>query len=475
MNLSNNIQFGKISKDELIILVKVLIVQNRKQGEQIVELTKKLELLTTEVIALRKELHRLKHPKNSSNSSVPPSKDENRPKRNRSLRRKSGKKSGGQKGHKGITLKLVDNPTTIEELVPAYCNKCGKDLQDKEAVLHSVRQTVDIPPIIPIYTEYQCYGKHCDCGHYQLGTYPKNVTNHIQYGNNVESLIGYLSVYQYVPYKRMADMFSRVFNLPISQGTIKNKLEKLANKAKPLYKQIHDFIEVSKSVKSDETGVRVNGDKQWAWVWQNPIVTYLLISSNRAKRTIEKAFPNGFVNAILHSDRWSPQLTTVSKGHQLCMSHLLRDINYLIELEKSAWAKNIKAVFKDALELKRKKPKYVFGDPLTNDIETRLDKLLSEDLEKEDYPKSLTFLKQMKKHRNSLFPFLYNEGVEPDNNSSERSIRNFKVKQKISGQFKTGQQTFAILRSLVDTFIKNDLSVLESLQVIASLPAEVAE
>ena len=153
----------------------------------------------------------------------------------------------------------------------------------------------------------------------------------------------------------MSDMFSRVFNLPISQGTIKNKLEKLAAKAKPIYDSIRDFIEGSNSVKADETGVKVKGDKWWAWVWQNPVVTYFLVSSNRAKRTIEKAFPNGFINAILHSDRWVPHLTTLAKGHQLCMSHLLRDLNYLIELEKTAWAKTIKTVFKDALELKRKK------------------------------------------------------------------------------------------------------------------------
>jgi len=109
------------------------------------------------------------------------------------------------------------------------------------------------------------------------------------------------------------------------------------------------------------------------------------------------------------------------------------------------------------------------SDPLTNDIETRLDKLLAEILEKEDSPKTLTFLKQINKHRNSLFPFLYDKDVEPDNNRSERSMRNYKVKLKISGQFKTGQDAFAILRSLVDTFIKNDLSVLESLQTIAGI------
>ena len=115
------------------------------------------------------------------------------------------------------------------------------------------------------------------------------------------------------------------------------------------------------------------------------------------------------------------------------------------------------------------------SDPLTNDIETRLDKLLAEILEKKDSPKTLTFLKQINKHRNSLFPFLYDKDVEPDNNRSERSMRNYKVKLKISGQFKTGQDAFAILRSLVDTFIKNDLSVLESLQTIAGMPSKPAE
>ena len=87
---------------------------------------------------------------------------------------------------------MLDNPTKIEKLVPAYCNKCGEDLRHKKTKLHSARQVVDIHPIIPIYTEYQCYGKNCNCGHHQHGTYPTNVTNHIQYGSSVDALIGYL-------------------------------------------------------------------------------------------------------------------------------------------------------------------------------------------------------------------------------------------------------------------------------------------
>lgn len=449
-----------LPREELLLIIDRLFKQN-------ITLTLKVEELTQKVESLTKKLEHYQHPKNSGNSSIPPSKDENRPKRNQSLREKTGRKPGGQEGHKGSTLTMVEVPDKIEKIIPDYCNCCGKDLREIEAIFNSKRQVVELPPIKPIYIEYQSYVRMCSCGHQQKGDYPPHITNHIQYGASVEAYVGYFSVYQYLPFKRMSELFSHVFNLPISQGSIGNLLQRLGNKSQVVYDAIQHYIAKSKSIGGDETGLKINGDKFWAWIWQNTMLTFIAISMNRGKLTVQKLFPKGFVNAILNSDRWKTHITTHARGHQLCFAHLLRDLNYLIDLESTQWAKNIKHLFKKALELKRRNPQYDRGDPLTIEIEIEMDELLKEQLNKRKAPKTVIFHNSMSDYRNYLFPFLYDKDIPPDNNGSERGVRNIKVKMKISGQFKTGYDTFAKLRSVIDTCIKCNIPVLHAMQQIA--------
>lgn len=460
-----NIQ--NLPRKELLLIIEQLIKQN-------IALTLQVETLTQKVEELTNKLAYYHHPKNSGNSSIPPSKDENRPKRNQSLRVKSGRKPGAQKGHKGTTLTMEETPDKVEKLIPDFCNCCGKDLKEIEAILASKRQVVELPPIKPIYVEYQCFVRACSCGHQQKGTYPPHITNHIQYGPSVEALVGYFSVYQYLPFKRMTELFSDVFNLPISQGSIGNLLQRLGDKSQVVYDAIHNSIAKSKSVGGDETGLKVNGAKCWAWIWQNSMLTFIAISINRGKKTVQKFFPKGFINAILNSDRWKTHITTYARGHQLCFAHLLRDLNYLIALESTEWAKNIKSLFKKALELKRLNPQYDKGDPLTMEIETKMDELLRELLDQVKTPKTVIFHNSMSDYRNYLFHFLYDKDIPPDNNGSERGIRNIKVKMKISGQFKIGHDTFAKLRSVIDTCIKRNLPVFHALQQIAKFNTETA-
>lgn len=290
-------------------------------------------------------------------------------------------------------------------------------------------------------------------------------------------MIGYQSVYQYTPFKRLSQLFKHCFNLPISEGSIDNILKRLSVKAQPIYQAIHAQIprlpedrENSTQVGGDETGAKINGQKGWIWTWKNVSTTFIAASFNRKYETIQKLFPNGFVNAILGSDRCVPQLKTHAKGHQLCTSHLPRDLKYLIELEKSKWADSIKQLLLKAMELKRQCAEYARDNPAVVEIENQLDVLLAKPLEKS---KTLTFQKAMLKNRGYIFTFLYYDEVPPDNNGLERAIRTIKVKQKVSGQFKTGQNYFCILRSVIDTCIKNKVDVFESLKFIAQMPIPI--
>lgn len=458
--------------------IELLFKEIEALKQRVLQLEKenlRIPLLERENASLKARLVKYETPKNSNNSSIPPSKDENRPKR-KSLREQSGRKPGGQKGHKGTTLQMVDNPDKTEVLVSDYCKCCGNDLRGVEAQFESRRQVVDLPEIRPVFTEFQCHSRQCTCGHKQIADYPSHVSNHIQYGASVEAAVAYYSVYQYLPFRRMRDLFMHIYNLPISEGTIGNMLERHGKRSQGIYDFIHRAVASSKiAVGGDESGARVNGDKFWAWIWQTVMLTYITVSKSRGKIVIDQLFPNGFENAILVSDRWKSHLNTHAKGHQLCMAHLLRELNYLIELEKTKWADKIKTVFKQALELKRKIPEYSKDHPSMLEIEKKLDSLLNVVLNKRKTPKSLTFQKSMIDYRQYLFEFLYNKDVPPDNNGSERGIRNFKVKLKVSGQFKTGHNIFAKIRSIIDTCKKNNIPVLNALKLVAQMPILAVE
>ena len=425
---------------------------------------------------LEAELATFKNKKNSNNSSIPPSKDENRALRNQSLRKKSGKKAGGQLGHEGKTLECSAVIDTIVDHVPGFCNCCGKVLVDVAEVLVESRQIIDIPVIKPVCIEHRIYRKICTCGHNMESNFPSNLSAKVQYGPNVEALSGYLHARQYLPYKRMQEFFTDVMCLPVSVGGINNILKRLSQKALPHYQQIKERIIKSVFVGTDETGIKVNGQNDWIWTWQNDNLTFITHSDNRGYNTIEDNFADGLPNTVLVHDRYAAHFNCEAMHHQICMAHVLRDLQYLVQLyPKSGWATDMKTLIAQALELKKQLTvdQYYGQSHEREKLQEKLIKLLETLLDTE-FEKANTLQKSLRKHQEYVLYFLYHPKVPPDNNGSERAIRNIKVKQKISGQFKSdeGADMFAILRSIIDTTIKSGQNVLNALSLIAKLGTE---
>jgi len=437
-----------------------------KLQEEIVELKK-------ENTNLRGRINELEHSKNSNNSSIPPSKDDNRIKRNQSLRTSSDKKSGGQPGHKGHTLKMVENADEIINHKPSFCKGCGVDISNGTNTICETRQVVELPPINPIYIEHRSYSTICSCGCFNKADFPERVNAPIQYGETVENLVSYLNVGQYIPYNRIASMFSGLFNMPLSEGSVNNIINRFANRAQPFYEQIRKEIEASKVVGADETGAKMNGEKWWFWTWQNVNGTYTTASNNRAFSTVEGNFPKGFKKAVLVSDRYGAHLKTKAYAHQICISHLFRDLNYLIELTGATTIKRLKALFKHAIfhKSQMKAHEYQQINLVRNFIQRETFKILSDDHSRE-HKKVKSLLKKLNRCRNHIFEFLYNEKVPPDNNGSERAIRNVKVKQKVSTMFKSelGITNYAIIRSVFDTCAKRNIPALRACKIINQYP-----
>ena len=448
------------------------------EAERILDLEGKLSHALARIAELESQLLRHQGLKNSRNSHIAPSGDLSR--KNQSLREKSDKPVGGQKGHKGHTLEMSDTPDVVEAIYPKYCNKCGLSLEGKTFRLESRRQVVDIPSIVPIITEHQNFGTDCTCGHHQCGTFPAGVDNHIQYGPNIQSLVVYQSCYQFMPFQRLSDFFKKICQTHISKGTLENILRRSAGKARPVYEKLQQAIAISFFVGSDETGYKLNSKKGWFWVWQNAMITFIVAATSRSKQVIEAYFPQGLPNATLCSDRLAAQLSTFSKASQLCLAHLLRDLNFLIERQESDWPGQFKTLLKKAIALKQKQVQYTKNDPEVRLLEQELDSLLNDEQlqllikEPEKYKNAITFFNQMRKFRNHIFPFLYDQLVPYDNNGSERAIRMVKVKTKISGQFKSLHQEFAILRSVIDTTIKNGQPVFDAIQALVKIQPPAA-
>jgi transposase len=423
---------------------------------------------------LEDELAEYKNPKNSGNSSIPPSKDENRVRGNQSLREKSGKKSGGQPGHKGNTLSIVSNPDQIVMQVPELCSHCGNGLSGIEAVFVGKRQVIELPPVQPIYVQHEIYQKQCSCGKVCTVPFPDNVKAPVQYGSSVANLVSYLSVRHYVPYKRTCEIFKDLFNIPLSEGSIANMLSDVAEKLQPTYLQIKTLIENSLGLGADETGGIIDGRKVWFWIWQNRLNTFITAAASRGQKVREEHFPNGFPNAVLSSDAYAVHLSTPCQAHQLCIAHLLRDLNYFIEFYPlNPWPEKLKALFVEAIELETIMTQQDYEHcPKRAKILEKFKNLLK--IPPASSGKLYAFYKRMVKNQQSIFIFLHYPEVSPDNNSSERGVRNIKVKQKVSGQFKSfnGGQNFAVIRSVIDTWIKRGWNIWDSFDNMPDLAPE---
>ena len=449
---------------EIINLFRLLTEKDNENAA----LKNENEQLRSDNQQLKDKIALLKGGRDSSTSSTAPSQDISRS-NSCSLRVPSGRKSGGQPGHTGHHLQMTDTPDEIIDHIPSLCTCCGNSLEEAPCHSYIPRQVVDIPPVRPIYTEHRSHLKICpSCGAKNKGVFPDTIVAPIQYGPVVEATTGYMSAYQYISYKRITRFFRDCFRLPLSEGTIDSLLDNLANKLTDTYESIRGLIQSAPVVGADETGCKVNGKKHWFHVWQNRWLTFIVAFKHRSYEVIEQYFPDGFPLSFYVSDCYASQLKTLAKAHQLCLVHLLRELKNFVKNLNSKWSAQMQALLLQALELKHTMTAddYLHPPPQVADINKQLDELLAQDCSK-FHKKEQAFVKRLIKNRNSILTFLIYEIVPPHNNASELSIRNAKVKTKVSGQFRNiegkGADRYAKIRSIIDTNIKNGEDVYSAL------------
>lgn len=416
---------------------------------------------------LEKEIKSLN--KDSFNSSKPPSSDNNfSAKKNQSLRQPSGKKSGGQQGRQGVARKQVSKPDKIISCRPNKCFNCGKDLSQQSGKIVAKKQEADIPPVKPIITEFQQEEIKCSCGYCNKGEFPVHIKSPFQLGQNLKSFIVYLNTAHYIPYQRLSQMVNDLLNIRVSEGTIDNVLDYFQQQGIPLYKTILDDIKKQKWIGSDETGARVKGKNWWQWVWQNQIGSFYAIEQGRGYAVVEKYFGDDYIGTLIH-DCWSAQNNTIADNHQLCHAHLLRDLIFCMEIEKSKWAYQMKQLLLSSEKARDIIWKNGFDPQLRIKIiqqyQNELEQLIKQSASGKETRK---LQKRFKKHQTKIFHFMNDPDIPWHNNSSERAIRNSKLHQKISGCFRSvkGAERRSVALSIIETCKKRNLNILDSLQQI---------
>ena len=472
----------EIKIEDLLRKIAELEHQLSKALARIEELEKENKKLKAENAMLKARLGM-----NSSNSSFPPSSDKfgKKKDKNRSLRKKSGKASGGQIGHKGSTLEKVDNPDFVIELPNEICPHCAANLKDVKVEEVKTRQVFDIPEIKINVTEYQAHLKTCPhCNKKSISEFPENVTHNAQYGANIKGLILNLNVYHCLPYKRLTELLIDVFNLKISEGTIYNTLKTAHTKLEKVENFFKEQLAKSEVAHADETGTKVNGFRRWIHSFSNDKLTVLTSHKNRGKKAIVEAgiLPN--FHGILSHDCWYAY-DCFNVIHALCNAHLLRELNFLeenTELKFPTKVKDILITLKDMIdsgvEIDEKTEldsylKYMFAVEqgyLEERIHYPLDNT-QVGKGKKKRSKAFNLLKRLSRHADVLTFFLERDSSLFTNNDAEREIRNVKIKSKVQGAFRSdlGSEIYCRVRGYIATMKKNGQNQYEALKSIFDL------
>ena len=448
----------------------------------IVHLLERVSKLEQRVVDLEAQLS-----KNSRNSSKPPSSDGFvKPERTKSLRDKSGKKSGGQKGHQGHFLGLVENPDQIHLHQLINCAGCNHTLHTRKADEWIKRQVFELPVLSLEVSEHRAEVKVCPgCGLRNVAEFPPTVNKMTQYGPRAKGFAVYLMSQHYLPYERTAQMFSDLFGHSLSEGSLENFQQNMFDRLFHSEQIIKEDILSAKVAGFDETGCRVNKKLHWIHSASTPTETLYSIHPRRGNEAMNDigVLPN-FLGTGVH-DGWA-SYQEYDFTHGLCNSHHLRELTHIGEQLGEGWALKMKRYLKKVkvrVDTAREKGFRRLSRKWMNSYQRGYRRILREgfsfhestprigkhEVKKRGRPKQppgKNLLDRLRKHEGAVFAFARDFDIPFDNNGSERDIRMVKVKQKVSGCFRSpeGAQYFCRIRSVISTMRKRGLNILEGLQ-----------
>lgn len=462
---------------EQVVALQAEVSRLRKEVSRMGKENARLQEENAQLKAENAELHR-RLDKNSSNSHKPPSSDgyRKKPRRTSAMPKGEKRKRGGQAGHKGRTLRQVSQPDKIQVHLPHHCGVCGREITvgEKYRVVRK-RQVFDLPEPKLEVTEHRI-GEITCCGVAQQGTYPANVTATVQYGAGVRALVTQLAVAHNMPMGQISQLFADLYGYALNERTVENTLETGYRLAEPIEEAIKAALEAATVAHFDETGVRVDGGLHWMHTASSAQYTYLFLHKKRGRKAMESAssvLPN-FHGWAIH-DRLGSYFKFEDAKHGLCNAHILRDLQGVIE-EGRGWAQSMREYLLNLYQRRK-----VLEGEAAEEARQRYREILSQAEAEEPPPHKPSgqrgraknspgrnLMNSLRKYEESVLAFALVAEVPFTNNQAERDLRPVKVKQKVSGSFRTehGAERYARLQGFISTCRKQQHPLFHTLRTL---------
>jgi transposase len=432
--------FSSLSSAEKDALIRTLLVQ--------------VDALIAENAALRERLNL--PPKTPGNSSTPPS---------------HGHKANGEsetkpkaKPHAGAHRPLHPNPARRRDVLADRCEHCSADVSAvAQAAVHAYDR-IEIPEIVPDVTRVTLHGGLCPCCRRRFrAAPPAGLAPGSPFGPNLRAFVLYLRFAQAIPFERLARLMSDLLGLEISEGALANILEASGGAFARQTNLIRDRLLSGTILQSDETSARVGKKTWWTWVFHNGDSACFLIRPSRGKAVVGE-----FLGAVRPdfwvSDRLGAQMGWARTGHQACLAHLLRDVQYAIDAGDVSFAPGIKNLLKQAVAIGHRRLAASTLAVYAAKLEAKLDRMLQIEPANRQGQKLLRIIK---KYRQNLFVFVTNPAVPPTNNGSEQALRPCVIFRKITNCFRShwGAKLYADVRSVFETARRRGIPILQSIRL----------
>jgi len=430
--------------------------------------------------------------KNSKNSSKPPSSDGL--KKTTSLRTPSGKRPGGQVGHIGKTLQPVESPDKIVRLeLPTHCDVCAAPLSSESAEIGQCRQVIDIPVVKYEVTEYRTLSLRCQCGKVHHSEFAPEIGEAVQYGPNLRSLAVHLTQGQLLPLGRSCELLHDLYAIDISPATLCACIEQAAERVEPMVQAIAQSLQSEAVVHADESGLRVASQLQWLHTAGTPLHTWYGVHPKRGIEAIAELGILPHCTGRLVHDCLAAYWQLEDKEHSLCGAHLLRELAFEQQTGRQPWSQEMTRTLEDALKAcsaARKLGATALPAAEIESFTTRYRAAIQDGQAlnppaakiagrrgRAKQSSAFNLLRRLQVHEHEVLSFIHDLAVPFTNNLAERAIRMPKVKQRISGCFRTfrGAQNFCSIRSYLDTARKRGFGMLHALQAaFAGVPLNLA-
>lgn len=410
-------------------------------------------------------------PKTPNNSSTPPS-------QGRKASGEEKKKSEGErrKAHTGAHRPLHPDPTSRRDVTANACQHCGADVSQRPQTACEAYDHVEIPGIKPDVTRVTLFGGTCPCCAKKFkAPAPQDMPKGSPFGENLRAFVIYLRFTQGVAFARLSTLLSDLLGIAISEGALINMLDASREAFAAQTNAIRQQLLSGTALQSDETGLRVGKKTWWLWVFHHEDSAVFVAKPSRAKAVVED-FLGDFRPDYWVSDRYGGQMGFAKKDHQVCLAHLIRDVQYAIDAGDDVFAPDLRHLLGRACRIGRRRDR--LADATLKTYAARLDARLDELMARQPaHAAGIKLQRMIKRTRRYLFVFVTNRDLPATNNGSERALRPCAVFRKITNGFRTqwGAELYADIRSIVETGRRRAISALDAIRLtLAGKPLPIA-